>query len=202
MGVSGSTSASSDQIGQITLTGLVTLFDLPSGTRGVGITLGPDGALWMCTTNNTITRAQVPVTNGSFAHVAAGGSWTTLISLVNTTTVPITLTTALYGDDGSPLALPITTTAQGTSQTTTAASVSATASRTRLCRSPWVLNSRLYRPDGPRCLVQDRSADSPSFARTAQIVLGPREQFPFRARSNPRSPFLTTIPAASRRGWL
>lgn len=120
------TSASSDQIGQITLTGLVTLFDLPSGTRGVGITLGPDGALWMCTTNNTITRAQVPVTNGSFAHVAAGGSWTTLISLVNTTTVPITLTTALYGDDGSPLALPITTTAQGTSQTTTAASVSAT----------------------------------------------------------------------------
>jgi len=120
------TSATSDQIGQITPSGHVTLFNLPTGTRGIGITLGPDGALWMCTTNNTITRVQVPVTGGAIAHIAAGASWTTLISLVNTTTVPVVAITTLYGDDGTPLSLPITTTAQGTSQTATAASVTAT----------------------------------------------------------------------------
>jgi virginiamycin B lyase len=120
------TSANSDQIGEITPSGLVTLFNLPTGTRGAGITLGPDGALWMCATNGTITRVQVAVANGVFAHIAAGGSWTTLISLVNTTTVPISVATSFYGDDGSPLTLPITITAQGASQTTTAASVNAT----------------------------------------------------------------------------
>jgi virginiamycin B lyase len=120
------TSANSDQIGEITPGGLVTLFNLPTGTRGAGITLGPDGALWMCATDGAIVRIQVAVANGVFAHIAAGGSWTTSISLVNTTTVPISLTTAFYGDDGSPLTLPVTATAQGASQTTTAASVNAT----------------------------------------------------------------------------
>jgi hypothetical protein len=80
----------------------------------------------MCATNNTITRVQVPVTSGAFSHIAAGGSWTTVISLVNTTTVPLSLTTSLYKDDGSPLSLPITSTAQGSTQTVTAASVNAT----------------------------------------------------------------------------
>jgi len=120
------TSANSDQIGEITPSGIVTLFNLPTGTRGAGITLGPDGALWMCATNGTITRVQVAVANGVFAHIAAGGSWTTLISLVNTTTVPISVTAEFYGDDGSPLTLPLTSTSQGASQTTTAASVNAT----------------------------------------------------------------------------
>jgi len=120
------TSANSDQIGEITPSGLVTLFNLPTGTRGAGITLGPDGALWMCATNDTIARVQVAVANGVFAHIAAGGSWTTLISLVNTSTVPISVATSFYRDDGSALTLPITITAQGASQTTTAASVNAT----------------------------------------------------------------------------
>ena len=120
------TSANSDQIGQIGSGGLVTLFNLPTGTRGAGIALGPDGALWMCATNGAIVRIQVPVANGVFAHIAAGGSWTTVLSLVNTTTVPLTVTTTLYGDDGSPLIIPITTMAQGASQTATTASVNAT----------------------------------------------------------------------------
>jgi len=119
------TSANSDQIGEITPSGLVTLFNLPTGTRGAGITLGPDGTLWMCATNGTIVRVQVAVANGVFAHIAAGGSWTTLISLVNATTVPITVATSFYGDDGSALTLPITITAQGASQTTASASVNA-----------------------------------------------------------------------------
>ena len=63
---------------------------------------------------------------GILSHVAAGGGWTTVATLVNTSASAVPVTVALRNDDGSALNLPVTTTQQGTSQTTTASSVSAT----------------------------------------------------------------------------
>jgi len=49
-----------------------------------------------------------------------------VITLVNTSSAAVPVTVALHNDDGSALALPVTTTQQGASQTTTTSSVSAT----------------------------------------------------------------------------
>ena len=68
----------------------------------------------------TLTRT------GVLSHIAAGGGWTTVITLVNTSSAAVPVTVALHNDDGSVLTLPVTTTQQGNSQTTTTASVSAT----------------------------------------------------------------------------
>jgi hypothetical protein len=64
--------------------------------------------------------------SGVLSHIAAGGGWTTVITLVNTSSVAAPVTVALHGDDGSALALPVTTAQQGISQATTTSSVSAT----------------------------------------------------------------------------
>jgi hypothetical protein len=63
---------------------------------------------------------------GVLSHIAAGGGWTTVIALVNTSSVAAPVTVALHGDDGSALALPVTTAPQGISQTTNTSSVTAT----------------------------------------------------------------------------
>jgi hypothetical protein len=68
----------------------------------------------------TLTRS------GVLSHIAAGGGWTTVITLVNTSPTAVPVTVAVHGDDGSALTLPVTTTQQGASQTTTGSSVSAT----------------------------------------------------------------------------
>lgn len=70
----------------------------------------------------TLTRT------GVFSHIAAGGAWSTVITLVNTSSAVVPVTVALHNDDGSALSLPVTTTQQGASQTTTTASVTATIS--------------------------------------------------------------------------
>jgi hypothetical protein len=62
----------------------------------------------------------------SIAHIAAGGGWTTVITLVNLSSAPVSVTVALHNDDGNDLMLPVTTTQQDTSQTITVSSVSAT----------------------------------------------------------------------------
>lgn len=67
-----------------------------------------------------------PVRSGVLSHLAAGGGWTTDITLVNTSTTATPVTIALHNDDGSALTLPVTTTLQGVSQTSTTASVNAT----------------------------------------------------------------------------
>ena len=76
----------------------------------------------------TVTAGTLPPLprSGVLAHVAAGGAWTTVITLVNTSIAVVPVTVALHNDDGSALSLPVTTTQQGVSQTTTASSVNAT----------------------------------------------------------------------------
>jgi len=69
-----------------------------------------------------------PTRSGVLSHVAAGGGWTTAITLVNTSTTAVPVTVGFHGDDGSPLILPFTTTQQGTTQTLSSASVSGTIS--------------------------------------------------------------------------
>jgi len=69
-----------------------------------------------------------PVLNraGVLSHIAAGGGWTSVITLVNTSSTATSVTLALRNDDGSALTLPITTVQQGVSQTTSASSVNTT----------------------------------------------------------------------------
>lgn len=68
----------------------------------------------------TITRS------GVLSHIAAGGGWTTVMTLVNTSATAVPVTVALHHDDGSALTLPVTTTQQGVSQKNTTSSVTAT----------------------------------------------------------------------------
>jgi hypothetical protein len=70
----------------------------------------------------TLTRT------GVLSHIAAGGGWTTVMTLVNPSSTAVPVTVALHSDDGSALTLPVTTTQQGISQKTTTSSVSATIS--------------------------------------------------------------------------
>ncbi|HLY17640.1 MAG TPA: hypothetical protein VKR61_10475 [Bryobacteraceae bacterium] len=60
------------------------------------------------------------------SHIAAGGGWSTVVTLANTSAAAVPVTVALHDDLGNALTLPLTTTQQGVSQTTTAASVSTT----------------------------------------------------------------------------
>src|ERR1017187_7840288 len=62
----------------------------------------------------TLTRT------GVLSHIAAGGGWTTVMTLVNTSSAAVPVTVVLHCDDGSALTLPVTTTQQGVSQKTTA----------------------------------------------------------------------------------
>src|SRR6266852_4238855 len=66
------------------------------------------------------------LTLGVLSHIAVGGGWSTVITLVNTSSVAIPVTVALRSDDGSALTLPVTTTQQGVTRTTISASVDAT----------------------------------------------------------------------------
>lgn len=59
----------------------------------------------------------VAQTRAAFSHIAAGGGWTTTITLLNTAAAPVPVTVAFHGDDGSALSLPATITQQGVTQT-------------------------------------------------------------------------------------
>ena len=72
-----------------------------------------------------MVSAGTPVRSGSLAHIAAGGGWTTVITIVNTSTSPVALTVALHADNGTALSLPVTTTQQGITQIITASSINA-----------------------------------------------------------------------------
>ena len=115
----------SSQITRISTTGVVTRYNIPD--FAYRITLGPDAALWYTANfDDKIVRLQVPARTGVLSHIAAGGGWNTVITLVNNSAAAVPVTLALHNDDGSALTLPVTTTQQGASQPTTASSVSAT----------------------------------------------------------------------------
>ena len=70
--------------------------------------------------------AEQSVRSGVLSHIAAGGAWTTVITLVNTSSAAAPVTVAFHNDDGSALTMPVTTTNQGATQTATTSSVNAT----------------------------------------------------------------------------
>jgi hypothetical protein len=71
-------------------------------------------------------EAQPPARVGVLSHIAAGGGWDTVITLVNTSAAAVPVTVSFYGNLGGALSLPVTTTQLGVSQTNTASSVSTT----------------------------------------------------------------------------
>jgi virginiamycin B lyase len=114
-------------IERITTAGVLSQYTTSPPSGGSSITLGPDGALWFSDSNhNAIARILVPTRTGVLSHIAAGGWWNTVITLINTSSAALPVTVALHNDDGTALTLPVTTTQQGASQTTTTSSVNAT----------------------------------------------------------------------------
>jgi len=71
--------------------------------------------LSICLLAVALAPAQVPLTRqGVLAHVASGGLWTTEIVLVNPYNISVQINVLFYGDDGSPLTLPLVVTQNGT----------------------------------------------------------------------------------------
>lgn len=97
----------------------------PSGMPGTwNIQIYLNGQL-LATVQFTITNiTQNRV--GVLAHVATNGGWITSISLINTSSSPVTVTVNFHGDDGSALALPLNFTGPDGSQSFTTSSVPAT----------------------------------------------------------------------------
>jgi hypothetical protein len=95
-----------------------------SGTASVTV-VNPGGATSNVVTF-TVNGLGTPGRFGSLAHIAVGGWWTTVITLVNTSASPVAVSVVLHGDDGSVLtSLSVTTTQQGVTQAATAGSVNA-----------------------------------------------------------------------------
>jgi hypothetical protein len=66
------------------------------------------------------------IRTGVLSHIAAGGGWSTVITLVNNSSAAVSVTVALHDEDGSALSLPVTSTLQGLSQTNTTSSINGT----------------------------------------------------------------------------
>lgn len=116
------TEENSVKLGRITTAGAFTEFTLPGGTTPFFITVGPDGAVWFAEYSK-IGRAQLPKSRtGVLSHIAAGGSWTTTITLVNTSAVAVPLTVAFRDNSGTALALPVKISQGGVTQTPASAS--------------------------------------------------------------------------------
>ena len=123
-------SGTGSKIGRITTSGVITEYSLPvDNSSPYSITAGSGGAFWFTEyggAGSQIGRIQMFARTGVLSHIAAGGGWTTVITLVNTSGAAVPVTVALHNDDGSAVTLPVTTTQQGLSQTTTSSSVNAT----------------------------------------------------------------------------
>lgn len=104
------------RIGRITTAGEISEFTLPGGHDPTSITTGPDGAVWFAEYSK-IGRARLPkARTGVLSHIAAGGSWTSTITLINTATVPVPLTVAFRDGGGNALTLPVTVSQGGAVQ--------------------------------------------------------------------------------------
>jgi len=75
---------------------------------------------------STLPAVPVSSRSGVLSHIAAGGGWVTVITLVNTSSAAVPVTVGFHNDDGSALSLPVTTSNMGATQTTATASVDAT----------------------------------------------------------------------------
>ncbi|HEX3879185.1 MAG TPA: hypothetical protein VHW24_19510, partial [Bryobacteraceae bacterium] len=66
------------------------------------------------------------IRTGVLSHIAAGGGWSTVITLVNNSSAAVSVNVALHDEDGSALSLPVTSTLQGLSQTNSTSSINGT----------------------------------------------------------------------------
>jgi len=96
----------------------------PGAYLGVVSINAPNVSAFNVQVNLSVTPG--PLSRGVLSHIAAGGGWSTVITLVNASSTAMPITVAFHNDDGSALSLPVTTTNQGTTQPSTTASVSAT----------------------------------------------------------------------------
>jgi Protein of unknown function (DUF642) len=69
--------------------------------------------------DNVVVTDLGPVRSGVLSHIAAGGGWTTVISLINSSSSAVPVVVNLRAEDGSPLWIPVTSTQGGVSQTVT-----------------------------------------------------------------------------------
>ncbi len=90
-------------------------FPVTSGKRGTVEFDTPQGGqisiLGLRANGNALTSlpvlANVGTSGGRMAHVASGGGWQTIITLVNTGAASANVTLSFFADDGSPLSLPL-----------------------------------------------------------------------------------------------
>jgi hypothetical protein len=100
---------------------------LAAGIYNGAITITSPGAAGSpLTIPVTLNVGQTAVRGGVLSHIAAGGGWTTVISLINPGSTPISVTVNLKNDNGSALSLPLTTTLQGSTQPRNTPTVTAT----------------------------------------------------------------------------
>ncbi len=97
----------------------------------LGIRYTPPGTL-----TSIPTFANVGTNGGAMAHLASGAGWQTTFALVNTGTADANATLNFFGDDGTPLALPLTFL-----QTGAAATMSSVTQTIPAGASLWVLSS-------------------------------------------------------------
>jgi hypothetical protein len=96
---------------------------------GINGAMANYGSGWQVLTGIVATQPAFAVTMsrlGALSHIAAGGGWTTVITIVNSAATQVEVQVNLYADDGSPLNLSVTTTVGGVTQTLTAQQVTET----------------------------------------------------------------------------
>jgi len=90
-------------------------FPITAGKRGTVEFDTPQGGqisvLGLRANGNALTSlpvlANVGTAGGTMAHVASGGGWQTVFTLVNTGTTSANLMLSFFGDDGTPVSLPL-----------------------------------------------------------------------------------------------
>jgi choice-of-anchor C domain-containing protein len=69
--------------------------------------------------DNVVVTDLGPIRSGVLSHIAAGGGWTTVISLINSSSSAVPVVVNLHAEDGSPLWIPVTSIQGVVSQTVT-----------------------------------------------------------------------------------
>jgi hypothetical protein len=106
--------------------GAITGTPASTGTSGFTVRVTDSASATTTQTYGITVIAPGPQTRfGAMSQIAAGGSWDTTITLVNTSSVPVAIAVVFRADDGSALSLPLRLTQQGSARTSTASSANA-----------------------------------------------------------------------------
>jgi len=142
-------------------------FDSPTGARisVLGIRYTPPGTL------TTIpAMANIGTTGGQIAHLAVSGGWQTTILLVNTGSASAAATLKVFGDDGTPLALPLTFPQGGAPATTSTFTQSISPNASLWLQSAGSASASLQ--TGSAQLTTTAKLEASSFSDTTQTGRG------------------------------